>query len=104
MTDEDLKVLFDVRDGGAIETKRYGHIQFPVSTPRLFSFNETARAFFGVKGDPSRSRSHVQEILKRVCVAGFRDLVSTPIISQQLVDTLERRFNEELQVDAEVDP
>ena len=67
LTNEELKALFDVRDGGVIESKRWGHITFPPQLPRLFSFNDNALKLLNVFGDPT---SHQQAQLKRVRIAG----------------------------------
>ena len=38
LSKEDLKTLFDVRDGGTVESKRYGTIDVPPGLPRLLFF------------------------------------------------------------------
>ena len=85
LTNEELKALFDVRDGGEIESKRWGHISFPPHLPRLFSFNESGRSLLNVFGDPS---NHQRAQLKRVCIAGYRELVTTKLIKSSTVQDL----------------
>ena len=80
LTDEDIKTLFDVRDGGCIESKRWGAIEFPPGLPRLFGFNESAQALLGIISSGCAS-SHQQAQLKRVCVAGLEAIVTTPLIT-----------------------
>ena len=95
---EDLKTLFDVRDGGTVESKRYGTIDFPPGLPRLFSFNSEATIVLSIFGEePTDAHSRAQ--LKRVCIAGFGELVTTPLISDEGKKLAKSALNEGAQDD-----
>ena len=97
LTDEDIKTLFDVRDGGCIESKRWGHIEFPPGLPRLFSFNEPAETLLKICGAfPS---GHQKAQLKRVCVAGYKELVATSLISASAKTLLARTMSNDQEDD-----
>ena len=84
--------MFDVRDGGAIESKRYGHFEFPPGQPRMFGFNDEAKSLLNIFGEPTMD---VQAQLKRVCIAGFKSLVNTRLISSAAVSQANARIEEE---------
>ena len=96
LTNEELKALFDVRDGGVIESKRWGHITFPPQLPRLFSFNDSALKLLNVFGDPT---SHQQAQLKRVCVAGYSGLVKCRLIARAAVQVAAQLLEEDNEIE-----
>ena len=74
----------------------------PAGMPRLFSFNSNARSLLRVFGSPD---AHQKAQLKRVCIAGYDELVSTKLISlsaQQSANQQHEEDNEE-QVQTERD-
>ena len=98
LSKEDLKTLFDVRDGGTVESKRYGTIDFPPGLPRLFSFNSEATIVLSIFGEePTDAHSRAQ--LKRVCIAGFGELVTTPLMSDEGKQLAKSALNEGAQDD-----
>ena len=62
LSKEDLKTLFDVRDGGTVESKRYGTIDFPPGLPRLFSFNSEATIVLSIFGKDQQMLTAVHNL------------------------------------------
>ena len=68
--------------------------------PRLFSFNSDARSLVRVFGRPD---SHQKAQLKRVCIAGYDELVTTKLISfraqQNAANLIDEDNQEQLQLE-----
>ena len=68
LSSNDIKSLFDVRQGGAIESKRWHSIVFPVRLPRLFSLNGKVEDWLQIF---EQIDDHNAAQMRRVCIAGY---------------------------------
>ena len=99
LSTEDLKTLFDVRDGGTVECKRYGTIDFPPGLPRLFGFNSPAKDLLGTfSPDSADMNSHTKAQLKRVMIAGYDEIISRVLIT----DEAKKRINDAMEAERDM--